>query len=79
MFHGASSLRLATLKLGVATLVVGLASFTAAVLPATSASAGTSALVRSSPRGALLAALSDPAATSGDYFGCSVAVSGTRP
>jgi hypothetical protein len=39
MFHGARSLRLATLKLGVATLVVGLASFTAAVLPATSASA----------------------------------------
>jgi FG-GAP repeat len=48
-----------------------------AFVPATAASASTSAQLQNAPRGALLASLSDPGATACDYFGYSVAVSGT--
>jgi hypothetical protein len=58
------------------TLIIGFATF-AAVLPAASGSAATSTSVRNTPLDALLAKLKDPAATAGDSFGYSVAVSGT--
>ena len=77
MFHSARSIRFATLRLTAASLVIGLASFAAAILPATSVSATPPAPVRSTPLGALLATLKDPPGTSGDKFGWSVAVSGT--
>jgi hypothetical protein len=57
-------------------IFVGLATFAATVLPVASASAAASTSVRSTPLGALLATLSDPAAASGDQFGNPVAVSG---
>jgi hypothetical protein len=57
-------------------IVVGLATFAATVFPAVSQSAAASTSVRSTPGEALLAALSDPAAHSADFFGEIVAVSG---
>jgi FG-GAP repeat len=68
------SIRLATLRFAAGTFLIGLASFAATVLPASASAVSTS--VRSTPIGALLAKLRDPAATSGDYFGYSVAVLG---
>ena len=47
-----------------------------AVVPASSASAASSAVVRNTARGTLLASLTDPAATSGDEFGWSVGCGG---
>ena len=57
-------------------IVVGLGTFAATVLPVASASATASTSVRSTPLGTLLGTLSDPAATEGDQFGNPVAVSG---
>ena len=47
------------------------------VVPTTSAGATSSATVRNFARGALLASLTDPAATSDDLFGFTSAVAGT--
>jgi FG-GAP repeat len=56
--------------------VTGVSVLLVAVVPATSASAASSATVRITPFDALLATLADPAANSADFFGYSVAVSG---
>jgi hypothetical protein len=58
--------------IGVAAVLVLLV----ALVPATSVSAAPSTSVRNTPLGSLLATLNDPAATAGDGFGFSVAVSG---
>ena len=63
----------AVVNMGVAGVLVLLV----AMVPATSASAAPSASMRNIPLGSLIATLNDPAATSGDYFGDAVAVSGT--
>jgi hypothetical protein len=68
----ASSRRRSVVTLGVAGVLVLLV----AVVPTTSASATPSTSVRSTPLGSLLATLNDPAATLGDRFGYTVAVSG---
>lgn len=77
MIKGTRSIRFATLRLTAATSVIGLAIIAVTVLPEASANAARSTSVPSTPLGALLAKLHDPAANGGDQFGIRVAVSET--
>ncbi len=65
----------AGLRVMAISVIAGLTTFSVAVLPACTGAASSPSTP--TPNSALLATLHDPAATVGDYFGVSVAVSGT--